>query len=144
MKTPIVWIDRKILESDDGHSAAWTVYNTQPGNGDFVPLVVQSDAERQLRRMLCVAYAGPRAYMDDGEASDCRQFPLIDFMRDTPDEIQRKLQERGRYAVEQLPLKLYQTCAEHIGQSYTFTATPIAAYHTVCPICEASQEGQKL
>lgn len=47
-----------------------------------------------LRRMLCVAHAGAAAYMDDGEAQDSRDLPVIDFLRDTPAEIQDKLQRR--------------------------------------------------
>ena len=47
-----------------------------------------------LRRMLCVAHAGAEAYMDDGEAQDSRELPFIDFLRDTPAEIQDKLQKR--------------------------------------------------
>jgi len=46
-----------------------------------------------LHRMLCVAHAGAAAYMDDGEAQDSRELPIIDFLRDTPDEIQDKLQK---------------------------------------------------
>ncbi len=55
-------------------------------------------AEREnleLRRMLCIAHAGAAAYMDDGEAQDNRELPLIDFLHDTPAEIQDKLQRRA-------------------------------------------------
>lgn len=51
--------------------------------------------EKELRRMLCACYSGPSAYMDDGEAQDAKAHPFIDFMRDTPEEIQRKMFERG-------------------------------------------------
>ncbi len=53
-----------------------------------------SKVERQLRRMFCAAVS-LGAYMDDGEASDASEWPHIDYMRDTPDEIQRKRLERG-------------------------------------------------
>lgn len=49
----------------------------------------------ELRRMLCAAHAGHLAYMDDGEAQDNREFPLIDFLRDSPPEIQDKLHRRA-------------------------------------------------
>lgn len=58
-------------------------------------LAENAETEKQLRRMLCVAYAGPTAYMDDGEASDSRCLPSIDFLRDTPDEIQHKMRQRS-------------------------------------------------
>ena len=55
-----------------------------------------TDDEKLLRRMLCVAYAGALAYMDDGEASDSRMHPTIDFMRDSPKDIPRKILDRNR------------------------------------------------
>lgn len=54
--------------------------------------------ERKLRFLLCSAYAGALGYYDDGEAQDNRVFPFIDFMRDSPDDIQRKMWERNRNA----------------------------------------------
>lgn len=54
-----------------------------------------SETERELRRMLCVQYAGVAAYMDDGEAQDSREMPTIDFMRDSPKEIQAKMMLRN-------------------------------------------------
>jgi hypothetical protein len=54
------------------------------------------DAEiRQLRQLLAVRVAGAMLYADDGELQDNTQNPCIDFRRDKPSEIQRKLQERG-------------------------------------------------
>ena len=49
----------------------------------------------ELRRMLCVAHAGAAAYMDDGEAQDSRDLPVIDFLRDSPPEIRDKLNRRA-------------------------------------------------
>jgi hypothetical protein len=49
----------------------------------------------QLRRLLCFVYAGAAAYTDDGELQDNRTLPLIDFRRDTPQEIQNKMLERS-------------------------------------------------
>lgn len=54
--------------------------------------------EARLRRMLCSAQAGPKAYMDDGEAQDNRAHPSIDYLRDSVDEIERKLRERAAAA----------------------------------------------
>lgn len=51
--------------------------------------------ERQLRRMLCATYAGSKAYMDDGEASDSSVQPFIDFLRMPVSRIRELMQERG-------------------------------------------------
>lgn len=45
---------------------------------------------RAIRRMLCVSVAH-MPYMDDGEASDQE----IDFLRDSPADIEKKLMERN-------------------------------------------------
>jgi hypothetical protein len=57
--------------------------------------------ERALRRLLCSVYAGPLAYMDDGEAQDNRAHPFIDFLRDAPDVIAAKMRERAASPVQQ-------------------------------------------
>jgi hypothetical protein len=51
--------------------------------------------EYSLRLMLCMAYAGSAAYMDDGELQDNSRTPFIDFLRDPPNVIQRKIIERN-------------------------------------------------
>ncbi len=58
-------------------------------------VAVPSESEKAIRRLLCSIYAGPLAYTDDGEAQDNREHPHIDFMRDSADEIQAKMQRRG-------------------------------------------------
>jgi hypothetical protein len=50
---------------------------------------------QQLRQLLAVRVAGALLYADDGELQDNTQMPCIDFRLDAPNEIQRKLQERG-------------------------------------------------
>ena len=55
-----------------------------------------SKTERQIRRMFCVTYASTSSpYMDDGEAQDNSMRPYIDFLRDSPEEIQSKMTERA-------------------------------------------------
>lgn len=54
---------------------------------------------KRLRRMLCIAHAGHAAYMDDGEAQDNRSHPCIDFLRDSPDDIEKKLFQRAHDAL---------------------------------------------
>jgi hypothetical protein len=53
-------------------------------------------SEKKIRRLLCARVGGALAYMDDGEAHDATASPHIDFMKDSADEIERKLMERGR------------------------------------------------
>jgi hypothetical protein len=50
---------------------------------------------RTLRRMLALSYAGGMLYGDDGELQDNREFPLIDFKRDTVEQIDAKMTERA-------------------------------------------------
>lgn len=70
----------------------------EPRAADEFPLLSLHD-ERLLRRLLCKVYAGPLAYMDDGEAQDSRAAPMIDFLRDTPASIQEKMRQRVLAAV---------------------------------------------
>lgn len=56
--------------------------------------------ERAIRELLCIAYAGALAYMDDGEAQDNSVNPGIDFIRDSAAEINRKMRERAAARVE--------------------------------------------
>lgn len=56
---------------------------------------MNEQGEYSLRLMLCMAYAGANAYMDDGELQDNSRTPFIDFLRDPPNVIQRKIIERN-------------------------------------------------
>lgn len=56
----------------------------------------QSETERKLRALLAINYSGAKLYGDDGELSDSSVMPFIDFLRDTPDEIERNIIERSR------------------------------------------------
>jgi len=53
---------------------------------------LQAENER-LRTRLAIVYSGRYLYCDDGELQDSR-FPMIDFVRDSIDEIERKMFER--------------------------------------------------
>lgn len=53
------------------------------------------DTELKLRRLLAFSYGGPALYADDGELQDGSELPAIDFLRDSPDTIRHKMQERG-------------------------------------------------
>lgn len=51
---------------------------------------------RLLREMLAIRVAGVTGlYTDDGELQDSSELPMIDFKRDSAEEIRRKLTERG-------------------------------------------------
>jgi hypothetical protein len=62
--------------------SAYFLANLRPGDAS------------ELRRMLCTAFAGHLAYMDDGEAQDARALPVIDFMRDSVSDIKAKMLAR--------------------------------------------------
>ena len=52
--------------------------------------------EMTLRRLLAIAYSGfERLYTDDGELQDGSEVPVIDYVRDSVDDIQRKIHQRG-------------------------------------------------
>ena len=59
------------------------------------PAAQPSDAERRLRRLLCIVKHGRSAYMDDGEAQDSSAHPSIDYLRDSLDEIEAKWRLRA-------------------------------------------------
>lgn len=48
-----------------------------------------------LRRLLAIRIAGPLGYFDDGELQDNSRLPHIDFLRDSPKDIELKLAERA-------------------------------------------------
>lgn len=52
--------------------------------------------EKILRKLLAVRVAGAFGYYDDGELQDSTTAPFIDFLRDSPEEIERKLIERSK------------------------------------------------
>jgi hypothetical protein len=55
---------------------------------------------RELRRMLCSAMYGPKAYMDDGEAQISAPFP-IDFIRDSLEDIRIKLFQNAMHELKE-------------------------------------------
>lgn len=49
-----------------------------------------------LRKLLALRVAGAMLYTDDGELSDASSAPYIDFKRDSAEDIEKMLLERGR------------------------------------------------
>jgi hypothetical protein len=49
----------------------------------------------RLRTMLALNVAGHRLYSDDGALQDATELPFIDFKRDTAEEINAKIYQRG-------------------------------------------------
>ena len=70
-------------------------------NKDEYDNLNMTDDEQCLRQMLALAYSGHHLYCDDGELQDNR-WPLIDFMRDSVQEIQNKISERGIAAYREM------------------------------------------
>jgi hypothetical protein len=50
---------------------------------------------RELRIMCAIAHCGLALYHDDGELQDSREYPWIDWKRDSVSEIEAKLHERA-------------------------------------------------
>ncbi len=72
------------------------------------PCATKEDAKDEnlvLRKMLANAYAGASLYQDDGEAQDSRAVPFIDFMRDSTEEIMRKM-------ISRTVVELAEACAK--------------------------------
>lgn len=70
-------------------------FHSDSGECDRVQGPGPTDAERTLRRLLCLIYSRGHAYTDDGELSDSRQHPSIDFLRDAPADIEAKMTQRN-------------------------------------------------
>lgn len=49
----------------------------------------------ELRRMLAFSCCGALLYTDDGELQDSTKHPFIDFLRDSPSEIRKKMTARN-------------------------------------------------
>lgn len=54
-----------------------------------------SPGDVRLRTLLAMKVCGPLLYADDGELQDNTARPTIDFLRDTPQQIEEKLYARG-------------------------------------------------
>ena len=112
-----------------------------------------SHTERELRRMLCVRMSiGGMAYMDDGEAQCNAVQPFIDFMRDTPHEIQQKhFQRRQSESYKKLREQpLLKPSYFEIGMGYEhdmpcaiYTNSDHAVLDTSCGVFKPSWRAQK-
>lgn len=58
-------------------------------------LAAKGEETIELRMMCAVAHCGSALYHDDGELQDSREYPWIDWKRDSVSEIRRKLTERA-------------------------------------------------
>lgn len=66
------------------------------------------EEEFVLRRLLAMRFSGASLYVDDGELQDNYEAPSIDFLRDSPTEIERKIYQRHLNAKTRLD-KVEQT-----------------------------------
>lgn len=55
-----------------------------------------AEQNKQLRRLLAVAYSGATLYTGDGEIQDSASRPHIDYVRMTPEQIEAAFYERGK------------------------------------------------
>lgn len=53
-----------------------------------------SQVELELRALIATYIAGVSLYSDDGEMQDASMYPFIDFLRDSPALINKKLMLR--------------------------------------------------
>lgn len=103
--------------------------------------------------MLCVRMSiGGMAYMDDGEAQCNAVQPFIDFMRDTPHEIQQKhfqrMQSESYKKLQEQPL--LKPSYFEIGMGYEhdmpcaiYTNSDHAVLDTSCGVFKPSWRAQK-
>lgn len=57
---------------------------------------------KQLRRMLAVAYSGHSLYTDDGEFSCAKEHPWIDFKRMSVEQIEQCVRQRSLNALSRV------------------------------------------
>ena len=56
----------------------------------------------KLRKLLAFAIGGSNLYLDDGEFQDGSQFPIIDFIRDSVEEIEKSIHRRNEIRYQKL------------------------------------------
>lgn len=91
--------------------------------------------ERTLRRLLAFAYSGSALYGDDGELQDGRH-PMIDYVRDSVADIERKIHERG---MATLAAAACPECRYVIGHKAGCSAQKANS----CAYCEAGMQKVK-
>lgn len=74
--------------------------HTPAANDQEVARVKKQD--RLLRQLLCLTYCA-YPYLDDGELQDNTDHPTIDFLRDSAEEIQRKMRVRSLRKINARP-----------------------------------------
>jgi hypothetical protein len=136
-KAPVIpaWMDEKALEiakrfvyiGESQRMANLQVAITEAllEATDRAPKDTLAKENRALRRMLCAVYAGSAAYMDDGEAQDNRTLPFINFMVDTPAQIQAAMLQRGMNKLQEAKQAPVQTV--HFGYQPHLDPNPVRA-----------------
>ena len=94
-----------------------------------------SENEYKLRMLLAFKCTGALLYCDDGELSDSSAHPGIDFLRDSPDNIQTKLRQRQTKVAEKSTTKpptLSMYNYKHIPKmTENINAVKALEYHSV-------------
>lgn len=94
--------DQGVVFRVTGERQAVALRNAIRDNADYLQRVIdytdrhrpKEGNEHQLRTLVAVLFSGPRLYSDDGELQDNAAHPFIDFLRDSPGEIQNKIVHR--------------------------------------------------
>lgn len=89
-------------------------------NGTSVVRAVVNEAEKPWRELLALTYCPvPFLYTDDGEMQDNRMHPLIDFRRDTLEEIMAKMTKRtAHFVANRKDIPHIHLSDEVMGQNY--------------------------
>ena len=85
--------------------------------------------ERALRRLLGRITCGRSLYTDDGECSDAGQYPAIDFLRDSPQQIETMLKARKATALPDAAREAMQMALDALENAIDQTPKP---YSTEC------------
>lgn len=59
------------------------------------PMELLFEENRKFRRLLFIELRQRRGYSDDGEMQDATAMPMIDFVRDSANDIENKMIQRG-------------------------------------------------
>lgn len=82
--------------SDTGEQSVTFQHAARAHSSAAEIVAAMPDTEYRLRVMLALAAAGSRGYYDDGELQDNGEHPYIDYLRDSPEAIKAKYDERVR------------------------------------------------
>jgi hypothetical protein len=130
--TKLSLVEAETLLQNYGEALTQMVTSTLESlkNKDGFPV---SGTERHLRRLLCNSASGALAYRDDGEASDCSVEPHIDYMRDSPQQIEQCLQQRGVNKLKAMQKEAHELANHELHTSLDTWRAALELAHTQSP-----------